>query len=153
MGLNRGIDRAIEAIPQPAWKLIAFACAMVILYVGSRSSSQIPSLRVLPPGSDKVLHFLAYAGMATCVFRAIYPLPASQSPIGSLPWWPIVFWPIVVGSLDEYFQGFAQGRSQDPKDLLADALGGVVVCLVALYWRERVRRRDRARAGAGTSLR
>lgn len=139
---NQLIDHAITATPRSLWWVLSALCASVILYVGSRPGSSIPDLSVLPTGADKVLHFCAYSGFAACLFRACVPLRASEPLRGLMPWLPVVVLPLLVGALDEYNQGFAKGRGQDPLDLLADTLGGIWVCAVGLYWRARVRAAD-----------
>lgn len=138
------IDKFIEATPQKLWWFHAAICACVILYVGGRPGSAIPNVTFIP-GLDKALHFCAYSGFAVCLFRACYPLNANRKPAFSLPWLPVVAGPFVVGLIDEIHQAYVPGRGSDPKDLLADTLGGVLVCVAGVYWRNQVARRGRRR--------
>ncbi|MEO8377560.1 MAG: VanZ family protein [Candidatus Sumerlaeota bacterium] len=136
------IDRAIAATPQKLWWLNAAICAAVILYVGSRPASDIPDVNFIS-GLDKVLHFSAYSGFAACLFRACYPLKAHEKPTLSLPWAWVMLGPFLIGSIDEVHQAYVPGRGSDPKDLVADTLGGILVCIAGLYWRQKVRSRGR----------
>src|SRR5690606_28082254 len=108
-----------------------------IIMVGLRPASELPRVSRLPPGSDKVLHFAAYASLGACVFRSIYPRNPRRPPAGiPLPWLPAMLLPSLVGLLDEVLQHYtARGRAGDPADWVADTFGGVFVCMLGLYFR------------------
>jgi VanZ family protein len=98
---------------------------------------------------DKLMHGLGYAGMAACVFRAVFPLRAAARAPRPMMMALVVLVPLVVGIVDEWNQSFSPGRSSDPADVLADTAGGAIVLAVGLAWRAAVRRADaRRRTGA-----
>ncbi len=143
-GLVRLLDGVIALFPRRAWWFFAVVCVALIAYSGSRPASELPDFGYLPPHSDKFLHFVAYAGLAACLFRAVFPLVATRpSPWGKLAWAPVILIPSIVGAVDEaIIQGMARGRGQDVWDWVADTLAGVTVFAAGVVWRERVRRRD-----------
>ena len=68
----------------------------------------------LPPGSDKVGHFAAFAWLAAMLTLAT-ERPLLAAALATL-----------YGATDEVHQAFVPGRWSDPLDLLADALGAAV---------------------------
>lgn len=68
----------------------------------------------LPPGSDKVGHFAAFALLAAMLTLAT-ERPLLAAALATL-----------YGATDEVHQAFVPGRWSDPLDLLADALGAAV---------------------------
>ncbi len=144
--LVRLLDDLIALFPRRAWWFFALVCVGLIFFSGSRSSGDLPDFSYLPPHSDKFLHFVAYSGLAVCVFRAVFPLVATRpSPWGKWAWMPVVLIPSFMGAIDEgIIQGMAYGRGQDVWDWVADTLAGVTVFTAGVVWRERVRRRDEA---------
>ena len=87
-----------------------------IFYVSALSEPLIPA------GTDKSLHGLAYLGLAIVVVRAV---------VGGLPrridgWGATIAMVITVAyaATDEVHQMFVPGRSAEVYDLLADAGGG-----------------------------
>lgn len=89
---------------------------------GASSFSTLPS----PPGefSDYHMHFVAYAGLAVTVARAL-----SGGRLRNVGW-RVVCGAIAISALygvtDEYHQLFVPGRTADVLDLAADAVGSVV---------------------------
>jgi VanZ family protein len=86
----------------------------------------------IPAGSDKLLHWLAYFGLAVVVIRAVagglpVRLDMRTAAIGML---------ITVGyaAFDEAHQLFVPGRSADINDLLADAAGAISGAVVCWAW-------------------
>ncbi len=88
---------------------------------------------------DKVIHFAEYAVLAVLVARAIRSLA-----------WPKKWWAtwlvtiaavVIIGSLDELYQGTVAGRDSSVFDLLADVAGGALGSLaylwIAMRWRSR----------------
>jgi len=142
----KAFDRLIDATPRWLYGVGAVACAGIIIAVGQRPAKKLPKLDQLP-SQDKILHFLAYAGLAALVLRFFVPRRASQEvPGGIWAWGAVVFFPSLVGALDEVLQGLARrGRSSDINDWLADTLGGTLVLALALWHRSRVRRLDAER--------
>lgn len=120
-----------------AW-LPALAWAAAIYLVSSRESVGIPSFW----SADKVLHFGAYALLGFLLAHG-----AARS--GLAPRWAVALgW--AYGASDELHQAFVPGRSADPADWAADALG--VLAGTFAYARLMAWRRGRARtpAMAGT---
>lgn len=146
-GATRLLDGLIGLFPRRAWWFFSVVCILLIFFGGSRSSGDLPDFSYLPPHADKILHFIAYSGLAACLFRAVFPLLATvRSPWGKKAWMPVVLIPSLVGLIDEaVVQGMAGGRGQDVWDWAADTAAGIVVLAVAWAWRERIRRRDEAR--------
>lgn len=134
--LNRLIDAVAERIPRDVWAGLTLLAGCSILYMGMRPGDTIPNFNLLLAGIDKVLHFTAYACLATCVWRSIYPVYTSKTPAISHGWLLVILVPAMVGFLDETFQSITPGRSADYRDWIADALAGIIVCAVGLYSRK-----------------
>ncbi|HLL47055.1 MAG TPA: VanZ family protein [Longimicrobiaceae bacterium] len=123
--------RVLAWVPALAW-------AAAIYLVSARESVSIPSFW----GADKVLHFGTYALLG-------FLLAHGAATSGLAPRWAVALgW--AYGASDELHQAFVPGRSADPADWAADALGVLAgtfayACLVA--WR---RGRSRTPAMAGT---
>lgn len=91
-------------VPAVLWAAAIFA-------VSARPSVSIPSFW----SADKLLHFGAYALMG-------FLLAHGASTSGLRPRWAVALgW--LYGASDELHQGFVPGRSMDPADWAADALG------------------------------
>jgi VanZ family protein len=106
--------------------LPALAWAAAIFLVSGRSHVPVPDT----PGSDKVLHCLAYGILGGLLAFAAHRTALSPA--------VAVLLGVAYGATDEIHQSFVPGRSPDVRDWLADAVG---VCLaVFLYTRWRARR-------------
>lgn len=136
--LIKRFDSLIDVMPRGGWIVLSVLLAMAIIWTGLRPALDLPRISRLPPGSDKVLHFLSYAALAACIFRGIFPRNARKPPLPiPLPWFPVILVPALVGMLDEFLQSYTRrGRSGDMNDWLADILGGIFVCAVGLILRE-----------------
>lgn len=104
--------------------------AAAIFWGSSRPTVPVPEVW----GADKLMHFGAYAVLGLLLARGTTLLGLGRG------------WPVVLGALygasDEWHQSFVPGRSADPADWVADALG--VLAGVFLYsriraWREPAR--------------
>jgi VanZ family protein len=105
--------------------VVAYMAA--ILFASSRSSVPIP-----PSVSDKLVHALAYAGLALLVFRAVAGgLPARVSARTAVMTLAIT---IGYGATDEVHQMFVAGRSPDLYDLYADAAGAAAFLIGCRAW-------------------
>jgi len=107
----------------------ALLWAAAIYVVSAQSSVSIPSFR----SSDKVLHFCAYALLGFLLAHAV-------SSSGLSPRWAVALgW--LYGASDEFHQSFVPGRSADPADWAADALGVLagtfVYTRIQAWWRGR----------------
>ncbi|MBM4343639.1 MAG: VanZ family protein [Deltaproteobacteria bacterium] len=86
--------------------------------------------------ADKWVHAGIYGLLAGLWWWALLPRHADRP--WAEPGWP---WLVAVafGALDEVHQGFVPGRSRDPVDWLADAIGAALaVAIVVLVRRRRV---------------
>lgn len=109
----------------------ALAWAAAIFVVSSRESVGIPAFW----GADKLLHFGAYALLG-------FLLAHGAAGSGLAPRWAVALgW--AYGGSDELHQAFVPGRSADPADWAADALG--VLAGTFAYARLMAWRRGRAR--------
>lgn len=93
------------------------------------SHRPVPALGGLPAGSDKVLHFLAYAILGALWMRALRPGPG-RAGVGLLLATALA---AGFGAVDEWHQSFVPGRSADVLDLLADLLGAVAGAAAYAY--------------------
>jgi VanZ family protein len=125
------VIRALRAwLPALLWTALIFA-------FNSR-----PSLPVaLHSGSDKLAHFAAYSILGLLL---AFGQARSAVPLG----WVLVIG-MIVGALDETYQGFVPGRARELGDWVADAAG--VVTGVLLYHRFRRSRADSSRASGGAN--
>jgi VanZ family protein len=95
-----------------------------IFYSSSLTEPPVPS------GQDKPLHAIAYLGLAVVVARAVSGgLPPRFTVRTALLVVAIAFG---YGVTDEVHQMFVAGRTSDPRDLVADAVG--VFAGTALCW-------------------
>ena len=103
--------------------------APVVVYMAAIFYASSLPTPPIPQGTDKQFHLLAYFAFGVVVLRAV---------AGGLPR-RIAFRTALIGfaiatayaASDEFHQSFVPGRSADPYDLLADAIGialGIVAC-------------------------
>lgn len=102
-----------------AW-LPAVAWAALIFFLSSRSRLPVP----LGGGLDKLAHLAAYAVLGLLLARA-----------ARVPWAVTLGW--LYGASDEVHQSFVRGRTADPVDWLADAVGVAAGVLVYHMLRRR----------------
>ncbi|HEX8275193.1 MAG TPA: VanZ family protein [Longimicrobiaceae bacterium] len=124
--MSRGV---LAWVPAAAWAAAIFA-------VSARPSVAIPGFW----SADKVLHFGAYALLG---FLAAHG--AAGSGLG--PRWAAAIG-CLYGASDEIHQAFVPGRSADPADWVADALGVLAGTFVYARLRARVRGRTPAVAAS-----
>lgn len=145
------INKLIVCVPRPLWGVIAVVYAGVLLYVGGTPGSDLPLPSRLPPGSDKVMHFFAYGGLAALIFRAVYPTHPLRPPNPKWGAWLVVLIPATIGAIDEIHQIWVPGRSSEFADFVADSLGGVFVLTLGLWFRSRQRKHLRKAGQRRTS--
>ena len=99
----------------------------LIFFVSAQSGVSLPA-----DVSDKLLHTLAYMGLAVLVFRAV----AGGSPAGMTRRTAIatVLITVAYGISDELHQMFVPGRSADLHDVYADAAGGAIGLALCWVW-------------------
>jgi VanZ family protein len=126
-----GDGAEVEKRPFRTWLLVALWAA-VIFGLSSLPGSRIPAVRFAH--FDKVVHFALYATLGVLLGRALGLR------------WPRSFWAVLAtgwllavayGASDEIHQLFVAGRSADPADLAADAVGALVGVLASLVLRRR----------------
>jgi VanZ family protein len=138
------------------WLLVVFWAA-AIFGLSSLPGSTIPSVRV--PHLDKVVHVALYATLGALLARALgqrWPAtPAAAAGnrkrnhklvVGKVV---LVAWLLAVayGASDETHQLFVAGRSADPADLAADAVGALVGAFVGTLAMSMISSRRAARCG------
>jgi VanZ family protein len=116
-------------VPAAAWAAAIFA-------VSARPSVAIPGFW----SADKVLHFGAYALLGFLVAHG-----ADRS--GLAPRWAVAIG-CLYGASDELHQAFVPGRSADPADWAADALGVLAGTFVYARLQARIRGRTPAVAAS-----
>lgn len=120
---------ALAWAPAAAWAAAIFA-------VSSRHSVALPSFW----SADKVLHFCAYALLGFLVAHGAAATGPGRRGSVAMGW--------AYAFSDELHQAFVPGRSADPADWAADALG--VLAGTFVYARLRAWLRGRTPALAGT---
>jgi VanZ family protein len=101
--------------------------------------SSIPSVSLPRFGwlsSDKVVHFCVFLVLAALTYRAIdhqgrYPVLSRRHFLFT------VLFTSLYGAIDEFHQFFTPGRTSDPFDWMADALGAVALIVVIRWWKNR----------------
>lgn len=91
----------------------AVAYALLIFVLSSFSSFPVPKGIW---SFDKVIHLVEYAVLG---FLVAYALPGK-------PWWLAAVISTLYGVSDEVHQAFVPGRSADPFDACADAIGSAI---------------------------
>jgi VanZ family protein len=101
----------------------ALLCAALLFAASSRSSLPVD----LHSGSDKLVHFAAYAVLGAA-------LAYGQIASGISVAWPLLLG-VATGGLDELYQSTVPNRSADPLDWLADSLGVFFGVFLFHLWR------------------
>lgn len=121
------------------YQLPLFVWAIAIFVASSIPGSDFPDSPIF--SHDKILHFIAYFGLAVLLERALH----HQDRFPTLARWSHLTTLVVTvlyGSSDEFHQLFVPGRDADIHDLLADCAGASVAVL--LVWLMNLRRRSPA---------
>jgi VanZ family protein len=114
-----------------AW--LPAAAYMLLIWVLSSIPQQFNFDYV--PFRDKGVHFVEYGTLAALLvhaFRGTWPSLRAPS-LFFAAWSATVLW----GLLDEIHQAFVPGRVADVRDVLADALGGLIGAALYLLVRSR----------------
>ena len=109
------------------YNLLRWIPALIVMGVIFYLSSQPHLNRLDPLGLltwDKAVHMFAYFVLSACLW---YPLLRTKTP--ELNTFAVSF---LYGASDEYHQSFVHGRSCDAADLLADAVGTIVL-IISVY--------------------
>ena len=103
--------------------IVMFAISLVLLFLPG------PAVPSGPPGSDKVVHVLLFAALAT------------TSLIARIPWWATLVWLTGYAAASEVLQATLPiNRSGDVGDWVADVAGAVVATAIVaptLWWARR----------------
>lgn len=90
--------------------------------------------------SDKLVHFILYAGLSASLL-----IGARKAPFTRMfsPYWLVFILAVYFGVSDEYHQGFVPNRTVDIMDWLADTAGAAFgLIMIALLLKLRRRRND-----------
>ncbi|MHB1456328.1 MAG: VanZ family protein [Armatimonadota bacterium] len=110
MCVCKGAKQAIYWLPG-----IAYIAG--IFYLSSQSSFDAVSyIRI----SDKLVHFILYAGLSAALFIGAYKAPFTMF---INPYWLVFLLAIFYGVSDEFHQSFVADRSVEFMDWLADTVG------------------------------
>lgn len=116
------------------WWLAGGTLLLILVLLASLApGSRVPAL----PGADKIGHALMYGSVFLWFSGILKPRL----------WWLLLLLLLMVGGVVELLQAAVPGRSQDPRDLLANAVGLAAGLLLAyLYtdgWCSRIEKRWR----------
>ena len=104
------------------------AAFMALLYLAS-AGEILPSMQEIP---DKLMHLAAYTVLGLLFLRAFHGgVP------GGLRLMPVVLAVAATaayGALDEFHQGFVEGRQQELADFAADLGGALLAALLLAAW-------------------
>lgn len=105
----------------PLWlRLVAGLAALVFLVGLFVGGAQPVAVNLIPAPWDKLVHALAFGGLAVLFCLALRP-----------PLWLLVLFPLLVSAADEVHQAFLPGRSAGIDDWLAGAVGvGVAAAIL-----------------------
>ena len=126
------LDHACTRLPVRSvaygWLFLGWAVTLWFLSAANPSLDKAPEI----PHIDKVLHFSYFlAGGALLAAYAGLKWPMVSR--GRL-FWVVTMLCCVIGRLDEYHQGFVQGRSgNDSGDWLADTVGGMAGVFLVIW--------------------
>lgn len=139
------LQHQLDRLPRILWFYAAISFGLAIIFMGMQPGQTL--IRILPEFDfkDKLQHFSAFAFFAALLFRWIYPFDVRKRPRGLAPWLPVLLIPILIGTIDEFLQGYTPRRSSDPLDLLADSLGAATACWLGLHLRGQQLRRWKRR--------
>jgi VanZ family protein len=123
--VSRLVAKLSPWLPPALWATVLFALSSV-------PGSDVPALPV--SFADKIEHGLVYGILGILCFRAlgrsfrlsIAAMVAAGTAIA-----------LAYGISDELHQIFVPGRNADPRDVVADAIGGLLGCLAAAGFRAR----------------
>lgn len=116
------------------WRFLPAFCWAAGIWLASSTTwhAETPSLGWWPTWlpADKVLHATVFGVLAALL---ALPVRHKSSVALGLCWLGAALW----GALDEVHQGYVPGRTQDPWDWLADAVGALAAVLLVAHWRQR----------------
>jgi VanZ family protein len=96
----------------------------ICIFVGG-SLPQGPDTGLEFDHADKLLHLVAFGGFQLLTWRAVRYLYPARTPVWQL--WCAVAASILAGALLEVWQSFLPTREAETLDLVADALGALLV--------------------------
>jgi VanZ family protein len=121
-------------------RMVPMAIIMGTIFFLSHQPGDSLSLPEVP-GIDKLAHLAAYGTLAASVLFAM-----GEQRMRANPWRTMlltVAFCFLYGISDEFHQSFIPGRTVSIYDLLADASGAAIVCVLWAGWRKRRIRHDR----------
>ena len=102
------------------WLAVALYCMAIFIQSESPATPDLPAW----PGTDKVLHFAAYALLGVLFFRAYQTTALNRNPARLAA--ASILSTALYGLSDEIHQSFVPWRNADSLDLAADILGAVM---------------------------
>ena len=123
LAAQTGLSRADSMAMVRRQKILIMALAIYWPAILILTHIPIPEVVRRAHMSDKSLHFLTYMILAFLSWSALRPFEKAhwRRPI---TWW-VLLAVLVYALCDEYLQHFVAGRSPDPSDLLANAVGAL----------------------------
>lgn len=107
----------------PRYHLPTLIWGIIIFVVSSIPSDKIPNIQIF--GIDKLVHIFAFFIFGFLIYRSIYFSIGNKLSFTKIAIYVILII-VIVGVLDELYQGLIPGRSTDIYDLVADVIGGVL---------------------------
>lgn len=126
---DAGAGRSLAHPVVGRWRWGIVAAYMAAIFWSS-SQTELPG--IVAPFSDKLLHAVAYAGLALVVVWA--SVGGTWAGVTARHLLVAVATSAVYGMTDEIHQGFVPARAPDPLDLLADAVGASAAAGAVWAW-------------------
>lgn len=126
-------------MPAYRWPWIALTSAYcaAIFVISSQSDLGLEPPRWLDwPHSDKLVHFTMFGGLSSVVAAGLWRSNGAGLPMKALFLGAAGF-ATLYGLTDEIHQIWVPGRTFDPLDLLADAVGATIMAGVFTVWTAR----------------
>ena len=113
--------------------LPAIAYGILIFFLSSRPGDELPTTPTVGFPVDKIVHTLEYALLALLIYAGVR---WSRRPFSNQTFALSLTICIVYAATDEIHQMFVPGRDGNMGDLVADAIGALIVLLPARYFQK-----------------
>ena len=126
-----GYRRLFRWLPMLLWMAAIF-------FISAQPSQELPNLGSWDLFSKKLLHFIAYAILATL---ALWGIDRGKQLAPSKEWGPFLLAFLITllyAMSDEYHQTFVPSRHGMAWDVLIDSCGGIAA-LFLIWWRKRIK--------------
>ena len=118
--MSRLVAKLSSWLPPALWAAVLFALSSI-------PGSRVPTFPL--SFADKIEHGLVYCVLGALCFRAL--ARTARLSVGAMVAVGTAI-ALAYGISDEIHQIFVPGRTADPRDVAADAIGGLLGCLTAL---------------------